>query len=520
MTLSHCWGTHQPVTTTTSNLEERLLSIGLDDLPLTFRHAILLTQRLNIKYIWIDSLCILQDDSEDWLREAPNMGNIYANSYCTISATFAKDATHGLFSQTKNGLSVLLHDRTEKIKFWATDPHDFSTDVDAGNLNTRAWVLQERVLSPRNIHFTEERIYWECSTHIESEDGFPVASHKSTKKDFSLEPNDEYGILHSKERWYHLVAAYTRCRITRPTDRLVAVSGLVDRLTKHLTGRYFAGVWSDSFGQGLLWAANEGTLTHSETYIAPSWSWASTEGPKQYLVPGDGFESLPDMELLYLEERTSARYRVSSDRPNIPCHTATVLARLRPMTPLGSLVRITTIETLDVISDVDTYYECGFGVSYQPILDVNGYAIGWVVLDSAIVGVEEIEGLWLACVNIVNQQAGTSTVGSDENLELSKETDIENPAEESAKRGQPDSGLFPVTDQWPKSSPDADDDELLDEDDTINDETTDYGLYSACVFLVLRRASQEYNGFTRVGVGKVVKRDWFKYIPKIEIVLY
>lgn len=170
------------------------------------------------------------------------MGNIYANSYCTISASFAEDATHGLFSQTKDSLSVLLHDWTENIKFWATDPHDFSTDVDAGNLNTRAWALQERVLSPRNVHFMEDRIYWECSTHIESEDGFPISSHNSTRKAFSLDPNDEYGILHSEERWYHLIAAYTRCRNTRPTDRLVAISGMVGWLTKYLSGRYCAGV--------------------------------------------------------------------------------------------------------------------------------------------------------------------------------------------------------------------------------------------------------------------------------------
>lgn len=225
------------------------------------------------------------------------------------------------------------------------------------------------------------------------------------------------------------------------------------------------------------------------------------------------------MELLYLNERTSVTHRISSDRPNVPCHTATVLARLRPVTPLGPPVLTTTIETLDGISDIDAYYERGFGVSYQTILDGDAYAIGWVVLDSATVGVERTEGLWFACVNIVNQQADTSSSASDESLETSEDIDIENSTRGLATRRQPDSNLSPITDQWPESSPEADDNELLSEDDTINDETTDDGLYGACIFLILQRASQEHNEFTRVGVGKVMKRDWFDHILKIEIVL-
>jgi len=95
--LSHRWGAKHPLTTITANLEEHQRRIPLEKLPQTFQDAIELTRRLGIRYIWIDSLCIVQDDASDWADESKQMGTIYERSYLTIAATSAPDGDGGLF---------------------------------------------------------------------------------------------------------------------------------------------------------------------------------------------------------------------------------------------------------------------------------------------------------------------------------------------------------------------------------------------------------------------------------------
>jgi hypothetical protein len=94
MTLSHCWGTVHPLTTTAATISKRMKGIQISDLPQVFRHAVTFTKGLGVRYLWIDSLCIIQGDPEDWAREVGMMAEIYANSYLNIAAAGAKDS-HG-----------------------------------------------------------------------------------------------------------------------------------------------------------------------------------------------------------------------------------------------------------------------------------------------------------------------------------------------------------------------------------------------------------------------------------------
>lgn len=98
-TLSHCWGdaNHAPMTTSKATVSDRASGIVLDSLPKTFRDAVVITYHLNINYIWIDSLCIIQDSEEDWNLEASRMAQIYSSSFLNIAATACKDSTVGLF---------------------------------------------------------------------------------------------------------------------------------------------------------------------------------------------------------------------------------------------------------------------------------------------------------------------------------------------------------------------------------------------------------------------------------------
>jgi hypothetical protein len=96
-TLSHCWGGNSPITTTTDTIKERKRKIPLDELPKTFKDAVIITRNLGLEHIWIDSLCILQDSTEDWEREAGNMSEIYTNCYVMIAADDASNCHGGCF---------------------------------------------------------------------------------------------------------------------------------------------------------------------------------------------------------------------------------------------------------------------------------------------------------------------------------------------------------------------------------------------------------------------------------------
>jgi hypothetical protein len=161
MTLSHCWGKEPIFTLTTDNYETMLQRIPLSHLQQVFRDAISVTQKAEIKYLWIDSLCIIQDSVEDWRRESMNMGMVYSGAVCNIAATGFPDGSNGLFIETDASLSEptevqLNADVTaregecfRKGDYHLVDFLSWSNGVDNAPLNKRGWVVQERFLSPR-----------------------------------------------------------------------------------------------------------------------------------------------------------------------------------------------------------------------------------------------------------------------------------------------------------------------------------------------------------------------------------
>jgi hypothetical protein len=181
VTLSHCWGSIEIKKLERSNLEDMKKAIIMSSLPKTFQDAIRITRELGIQYLWIDSLCIIQDSTEDWFKESNLMGDIYSNSYCTISATAAKDGSVGLFLDRKPPVAnpVLCisanWDRQVHRKYYAhtgtlnkkgqvdRDSGMWVREVDSAPLNQRAWVLQERFLSRRNLMFGRNCLFWECA---------------------------------------------------------------------------------------------------------------------------------------------------------------------------------------------------------------------------------------------------------------------------------------------------------------------------------------------------------------------
>jgi hypothetical protein len=170
--LSHCWGNSKPLSTTKKTIEAHCQAIKFDDLPKTFQDAVIITRALGIQFLWIDSLCIIQDDEVDWEHEAKCMGKVFASAYCTIAATSAKDSTEGFLIPRSVKHSVRLVDKSVNNQFevYACEVGgNFDHDVGHGVLNQRGWVFQERALSPRTIHFTATQTYWECGSVIRCE---------------------------------------------------------------------------------------------------------------------------------------------------------------------------------------------------------------------------------------------------------------------------------------------------------------------------------------------------------------
>ncbi|KAK0743044.1 heterokaryon incompatibility protein-domain-containing protein [Schizothecium vesticola] len=304
LTLSHCWGTTStpPLQTTKTNIGTYLHNIPLTLLPRLFLDAISLTSRLGHQYLWIDSLCIIQDSPLDWDRESSLMASVYANSTLTIAATFASSSTSSLFS-TQASTSIPLEPFTLYARPATRHIHRYP-DPESFPLLTRAWVYQERLLSPRVVHFTSDgELSWECNHGTRCQCGY--FDRADTRYTFFADPR--WGVDVKKEhaaalvkvvaaidsknnkrglhaRWRKITTEYSPLSLTRPDDRLPALSGLAKQMRGVMggsAGRYLAGLWEGSFARDLLWmaVANPGDRIRG---VAPSWSWASQRAGVRY----------------------------------------------------------------------------------------------------------------------------------------------------------------------------------------------------------------------------------------------
>ncbi|PMD65609.1 HET-domain-containing protein, partial [Hyaloscypha bicolor E] len=243
--LSHCWGNYQPFVTNSETLKQNLKYISLLSLPKTFRDAIYITRGLGIRYLWVDSLCILQGDAVDWESESANMIRIYQNATLALAATAAADSRQGCcFKRQLSSLNSILE----------------------APLNQRAWVLQELLLSSRVIHFAQDQMYWQYSSRLASEDG--LLDNKLV---------EWWDVDISRDYWWTIVEEYSRRSLTHRRDRLPALAGLTEFFQIRTGDSPLAGLWQEDLLFGLMWHVREPVESPVSSDI-PSWSWASIEG--------------------------------------------------------------------------------------------------------------------------------------------------------------------------------------------------------------------------------------------------
>ncbi|KAF7552054.1 hypothetical protein G7Z17_g4570 [Cylindrodendrum hubeiense] len=262
-------------------MEER---IPVDTLPLTVRQTFEIVKALGFRYIWVDALCIIQDDEIDWQREAGKMGAVYSNATLVIAAMASRGTEEGLYSRTHDTSlpddtfhSVMRACRTMPRKQW----EDFiQKDLP---LLCRGWGFQERLLARRIVHFTPAELVWECKGDIWCQCGEIPGFRAPDGKINNMNAAFWLSVDHpSPDRvrpmWRECVKTFSRRSLTIPDDRGFAITGVAELLRgPECADLYISGLWRDALPFDLLWRCDQSTTLQRKKERKPSWSWVSVD---------------------------------------------------------------------------------------------------------------------------------------------------------------------------------------------------------------------------------------------------
>lgn len=346
ITLSHRWGYEGLPVTTSANLAEKLKCIHLCDLSQTIQDAIKIVQMLGFRYLWIDALCIVQDSTEDWLLEASRMSSVFRGAICTIAVADSENHSQGIFRpRTARSLrpfqvpflkNTPYRDRTEFVGEGEFYVFPKTSHVGAGHrakgtLDSRAWILQEQLLSPRILYYGHGEIFWDCIT-VSASESSPI----STSLIYDENPDETWALKlirrslvgsTDKEKirkqianvWMQAIMNYSYRQLTRQSDKLIALEGVLEPLSIILDESPIAGMWKDKLWKQLLWWTGDPSPVVTDnppqfSFAAPSWSWLSattplyyqrsvaSEAPQSGTHPGHAFDMDNLAQLTYISD--------------------------------------------------------------------------------------------------------------------------------------------------------------------------------------------------------------------------
>ncbi|CAK7244583.1 MAG: hypothetical protein STHCBS139747_006127 [Sporothrix thermara] len=322
--LSHCWGGPIKTLLTSKTLDSYAKALPSDkELPANFRDAMAVTRALGISYLWIDSLCIIQDSVDDWRRESRVMGEVYSRATVSLLAMASAASGEGILKtapkQSVPHCVVPFASKNGPVALQAETIFQNSENLrqlaETAPLSERGWCLQELVFASRILFYGRDQIYWFC----------PQGGYKSTEAmpDGILYPHNKYPSISSfyyaqgqttritnnscknddpaavesiLVDYYHFIESYSQRRLTFGTDKFPAVASFAQNvhaaLEAHSSGfEYMAGVWRGDFRRGLLHCPQRMHAPHvlranekDRLYRAPSWSWAVTDAPITFLA--------------------------------------------------------------------------------------------------------------------------------------------------------------------------------------------------------------------------------------------
>lgn len=296
--LSHVWGNPKaspPLRLLSSNISQLNNGIQEFELPKTFLDAAHVCACLGIRYLWIDSLCIIQNSQDDWREQALLMHRVYGHALITIVATAARSCHDGFLQRSVSSMPVaevaysvpvageqpgcdddnylIIYDSDNPLDSWRMHA------INGSKWNTRAWTMQERSLSTRMVHFCQDKIFFECRGGLQSEVNEPVQESDMVNSTlWPRNPSNAFEVLY--QHWQLFVGEYSTRNLTVGTDKLAAIQSVAEEMAA-VTGQIyirFAGMWQSNLRHELLWFVSMGKAERLDTWRAPSWSWAAIEG--------------------------------------------------------------------------------------------------------------------------------------------------------------------------------------------------------------------------------------------------
>lgn len=317
-TLSYCWGGVAQPTTTISNLQDQLHSIDSTRLPTTITDAIDVCRAIGLRYLWVDALCITQDNYDQKQEDIANMGMIYKNSTVTIVAASAAKVSHGFLGNGKpeeRGAQLPLYiDESTTGTVYLRMKGGSETYMSKEPIFQRGWTYQELLLSPRAIIFDSNRITLKCLTEFYASvfetdlelnidapelpvDVFGMVDEELAGRDPReiKESRDYYIDVTQDSTWNWIVHDYSERELSSFGDRLPALAGIAAELAAVWGDTYLAGFWRRTIVRCLGWRRTnrkfhnpdygppkdlfEGVVDLARRTESPTWSWVTAPYP-------------------------------------------------------------------------------------------------------------------------------------------------------------------------------------------------------------------------------------------------
>lgn len=316
--LSHRWGKSTELSSTNEgNFKSRFEQIDYSQLCRTFQNAIIVARELRLRYLWIDSLCIVQDDKDDWEKESATMGDVFYKSFVTFfahsytqsssdakpdrikeaecdesplninldtdegnaKAPFDEDGGSGFLEAAfcAEGDSLVFLGSTNPNPgqnqdfIYAKRQRMFEVEIQNSGLAGRGWIVQERLLSPRIVHFFHSQLFYESKINgiVRAEDRTPAFRDPDELREYIFSSQTRVGS--TPDEWFKVVERFCSCQLTKGIDKLLAIRGIAQKFHNESQVNYFAGLFADRVVKGFLWIRRGPNLTRVHGR-APSWS--------------------------------------------------------------------------------------------------------------------------------------------------------------------------------------------------------------------------------------------------------
>ncbi|KAF5695402.1 hypothetical protein FDENT_485 [Fusarium denticulatum] len=302
--LSYRWGSDLPLRLTKDTMDDFIKGRPISELPETLQDAVCISRNLGFKFIWIDALCIVQDDENDWAEQSALMADIYRYSSLNLCAADSAGCGSGMVEMAAPHLMEIAAATTrstdtgfrESVVLVGGPISTAVIDWDRCGLLSRGWVFQEGLCSPRGLYVSRRHgLWWDCGTMIDM-----IDSHESIltgDTDHAFDPRTErrsflsltnlsnhhyMAIRDFSFTWYDWMEEFTSKYLTRITDRLPAVAGMASYVASLSGMKYRAGLWEEDILRGLMWRSSSSGHAKRVPGGASTWSWASITGPVYY----------------------------------------------------------------------------------------------------------------------------------------------------------------------------------------------------------------------------------------------